>query len=91
MIDKGLRKNIKKKKRRDGEIGKHKLNEMGALTMKYKNETNQIKVKDPHILQLFLNMAAPQKHIWSSGGKKAIPEHLYFSKNFSIILYASGF
>ena len=35
MLDKGLRKNIKKKKnRRDGEIGKHKLNEMGALNMK---------------------------------------------------------
>ena len=36
MLDKGLRKNIKKKKRRDGEIGKHKLNEMGALNMKQK-------------------------------------------------------
>ena len=69
MIDKGLRKNIKEK-RRDGEIGKHKLNEMGALTMKQKNETNQIKVKDLHIVQLFLNMAASQKHIWSSGKKK---------------------
>ena len=34
-LDKGLRKNIKKKKiRRDGEIGEHKLNEMGALNMK---------------------------------------------------------
>ena len=33
MIDKGLRKN-NKEKRRDGEIGKHKLNEMGALNMK---------------------------------------------------------
>jgi len=32
ILDKGLRKNIKKK--RDGEIGKHKLNEMGALNMK---------------------------------------------------------
>ena len=32
--DKGLRKNIKK--RRDGETGEHKLNEMGALNMKYK-------------------------------------------------------
>ena len=31
--DKGLRKNIKK---RDGEIGEHKANEMGALNMKYK-------------------------------------------------------
>ena len=33
-LDKGLRKNIKK---RDGEIGKHKLNEMGTLNMKQKN------------------------------------------------------
>ena len=31
MLDKVLRKNIQKKK--DGEIGKHKLNEIGALTM----------------------------------------------------------
>ena len=30
-LDKGLRKNIKK---RDGKIGEHKLNEMGALNMK---------------------------------------------------------
>ena len=35
-LDKGLGKNIKKKKRRYGEIGKHKLNEMGALNMKFK-------------------------------------------------------
>ena len=33
MLDKGLRKNIKKK-RRDGKIRKHKLNEIGALSMK---------------------------------------------------------
>ena len=33
MLDKGLRKNIKWK-RRDGEIGKYKLNEMGVLNMK---------------------------------------------------------
>ena len=32
MLDKVLRKNIQKKKK-DGEIGKHKLNEIGALTM----------------------------------------------------------
>ena len=50
MIDKGLRKNIKK--RWDGEIGRHKLNEIGALNMKQK------KWKDRHIVQLFLNMAA---------------------------------
>ena len=34
-LGKGFRKNIKR--RRDGEIGKHKLNEMGTLTMKQKN------------------------------------------------------
>ena len=33
-LDKGFGKNIQKKKRRDGEIGEHKLNEMGALNMK---------------------------------------------------------
>ena len=32
FLDKGLRKNIKK--RRDGKIEKHELNEMGALNMK---------------------------------------------------------
>ena len=32
MLDKGLRKFIQKK--RDGEIGKHKLNEMGPVSMK---------------------------------------------------------
>ena len=35
MLDKDLRKDIKnKKKKRDGEIGTHKLNEMRALNMK---------------------------------------------------------
>ena len=34
-LDKGLRKNIKKKKR-DEEIGKYKLNEMGALIIELK-------------------------------------------------------
>ena len=34
MLDEVLRRNIKKIKRRDGEIGKHKLNEMGVLNMK---------------------------------------------------------
>ena len=45
------------KKKRDGEIGKQtKWNK----NTKYerKSETNRIKVKDPHIVQLFLNMAA---------------------------------
>ena len=32
ILDKGL----KTQKKRDGEIGEHKLNEMGALDMKYK-------------------------------------------------------
>ena len=46
-------------KRRDGKIGEYKLNEMGALNMKHKKLNNKIKVKDHHILQLFLNMTAP--------------------------------
>ena len=55
VLDKGLRKNIKKK--RDGEIGKHKLkNEMGAQNRK--NETSWKKEKNLHIVQLFLNMVA---------------------------------
>ena len=33
-LDKGLRKNVKKKKRQDEKIGKHKLNEMGTVNMK---------------------------------------------------------
>lgn len=33
-LGKGLRENIKKKKKGDREIGKHKLSEMGALNMK---------------------------------------------------------
>ena len=39
MLDKDMRKNnnnSKKKKNRDGEIGKHKLNEVEALNMKQK-------------------------------------------------------
>ena len=43
MLDKGLRKNIKKK--RDGEIGKHKLNEMVALSMKKKKWNKLVKSK----------------------------------------------
>ena len=31
-------------------------------------------------------MIAHSEHIWNSGEKKAIPGHLYFSKNFKIIL-----
>ena len=31
---------LKKKKRKDGEIGEHKLNEMGALNIKYKKWNN---------------------------------------------------
>ena len=36
MVDKGLRKNIKKKKTEEMEKLENKLNEMGALNMKYK-------------------------------------------------------
>ena len=39
-LDKDLRKNIKN--RRDGETGKHKLDEVGALDMKYKTDQSQM-------------------------------------------------
>ena len=42
MLDKGLRKNIKKI---DGQIGKHKPNEMGALNMKQKKQNKLDKSK----------------------------------------------
>ena len=45
MLDQGLRKNIKKK--RYGEIGKHKLNETGALNMKKKKWNKLVKNKKP--------------------------------------------
>ena len=44
MLDKGFRKNNKQ----ETEIGKHKLNEMGAQNMKQKNETNQTKKKSSY-------------------------------------------
>ena len=40
-----------------------------------------MKVKDPHIVQLFLNMAAHQKHIWSFRGKNAWA-FVFFLKKF---------
>ena len=39
-LDKDLRKNIKN--RRDGETGKHKLDVVGALDMKYKTDQSQM-------------------------------------------------
>ena len=79
MLDKGLRKNIKKDKMEKLE---NKLNEMEALDMKQKkSETNQVKVKCHHVVQLFLNMAVHQKHIWSFEGKqKAVMGIFVFQK-----------
>ena len=37
ILDKVLR---QKNQERDGEVGKHRLNQMGTLNIKYKNETN---------------------------------------------------
>ena len=54
VLDKSLRKNILKK---EMEKLENKLNELGALKNR-KSETNEIKVQDPHIVLLFLNMAA---------------------------------
>ena len=46
MIDKGLRKNIKKR-RRDGEIGKHELNEMGSMNVK-QTKWNKLDKRSPN-------------------------------------------
>ena len=46
------------RKKKDGGIGKRKLNEVGALSMKFLKWNKLDKIKDPYIVQLFLNMAA---------------------------------
>ena len=68
------------KKMKDGEIGVIKLQ------LKWNGSTEYEIEKVKHVAQLFLNMIAHQEYIWSSGEKKAIPEHLYFSENFKINL-----
>ena len=74
-LDKGLRKNIFKK---EMEKLENKLNEKRTLNMKEKvKQTNK---KNPYIIQLFLNMAAHQKHIWSSGEKKSNTRAFEFFK-----------
>ena len=71
-----MRKNIKERRHR--EIGKQKLNEMGALIMKYKKRTKLDKSKRSSYSPVVF------KHGWSLETylelwrKKAIPEHLYF-------------
>ena len=72
-LDRGLRKNIKIKR----QVGEHKQNEMGLLNMKEKkwNKLDKSKrsvvFKHEYSLETYLE-------IWK---KKAIPEHMYFSKN----------
>ena len=83
-LDKGLRKNIKK--RREGKIGQHKLNEMGALNMKYKKWNKLDKSKRlSYSPGVFKHDCSLQSHLelWE---KKAISGHLYFSKTYRIIL-----
>ena len=82
-LDKGLRKNIKKKKK-DGEIGEHTLNEMGALNMKQKkwNKLDKRSSYSPVVFKCSWSLETCLE-LWR---KKSISEHLYFSKNFKIIL-----
>ena len=80
MLDKGLRKNIDKDKNEMGDIGKHKLIEMGALNMKFKKwnklDTRKTLSYSPVVfkhgcsLEIYLGF-------WR---KKTLPGHLYFSK-----------
>ena len=76
MIDRGLRKNIKIKTRRDGEIGKRKLNEMGHPNMKQKRWNEQEKSKRfSYSSVVFKDGFSLETHleVW---WKKVIPEHL---------------
>ena len=84
-LDKGLRKN-KNNKKRDGEIGKHTLNEMEALNMKQKKWNKLDKSKrssyNPVVFKHAFSLEA-QLELWR---KKAIPGHFYFSKTSKITL-----
>ena len=85
-----MRKNIQRK-RRDVEIGEHQLTDMGALKRKYKSETKEVNVKSHHTVQLFLktDFCSVDTYVGLWPKKKAVPGHLYFSKNSKIILICS--
>ena len=75
--------NIKKK--RDGDIGKRELNEMGALNMKWKKWNKPDKSKRSSYSPVFKHECSLETYL-KLQTRKAIPKHLYFSKNFKIIL-----
>ena len=84
----GFRKTIKiKKKGRYGEIGEHKLNEMGALNVKQKKwnklDKNKRSSYDPAV---FKHDCSLETYLEPWRKKQKIPECLYFSKYFKIIL-----
>ena len=71
-LDKGLRKNIKKK-RRDGEIGEYKVNEMEAMNIKYKkwkkpdkskrSSYNSVVFKSGCLLETYLNFGERKQYL----------------------------
>ena len=76
----------KKKRERDGEIEEHKLNEMGALNMKHKKLNKQDKSKRSSYTPVVFKHDCSLETYLELWRKKAVPEHLYFSKKLKIIL-----
>ena len=78
MLDKGLRKNIKKIE--EMEKLEKKLNVSTEYEIE-KSETNQIKVKNHHIVQLFLKIGCSLETYLEPWRKKAVLGDLFFQDN----------
>ena len=72
--------------KRDGEIGKHKLNKIGALNVKQKNWKNLDKSKRSSYSPFVFKHGCSLETYLELWREKAIPGHLYFSKYSKIIL-----
>ena len=66
--------------KRDGEIGKHKLNKIGALNVKQKNWKNLGKSKRSSYSPFVFKHGCSIETYLELWRKKAIPEHLYSSR-----------
>ena len=81
-LDKGLRKNVKKK---EGMEKLENIKEMEALNMKQKKWNKLDKSKRSSYSPVVFKYDCSLETYLELWTKKAIPEHLYFSKNFKII------
>ena len=94
-----------KKKRRDGEIGKHKLNEMGALNMKYKkwnkldkskrSSCSPVAFKHGCLLETYLELWPKKSNTWAFVFFKKFQvnsnTHLDFKKCLQVFLLNGSF